>query len=141
MDLAIVGLLISGTALLISVWTRIESFQSLRRQRRVDLVRRLGDSLVHALEARSLLSDALTPRISALEAAGHEFNSEAEENYHWKLIGKYSDSWKLVEYSETLLLAASAGKGSEIDPVRIESAIALLNQLKHEARRALESKR
>lgn len=135
MDLA--GLLIAGAALLISLWTRVESYQSLRTQSRVVLVRRLGEALVHALEARSLLSDALLPRILAMQSSGNEFKSEAEEKYCAKLGRKHSESWELVKQSQNLLRAAASDNRLKIDPVEIEGVIALLNEFKHEAREAL----
>ena len=130
MSLTLLGFIVSIVALGISIWTRLEAFGNLRRQRRLELVRRLGDALAQALETRSTYSKALVLRITLTEPNSKTLGDPLTCDELSLRLEEISD---LAEQVESLLKAARNGMVGTLDPVIMEAQIALLIKHRHDA--------
>lgn len=130
MSLTTLGVLISLVALGISVWTRLEAFVSLRRQRKIEIVRRLGDALNQALEARTIFFDAAVLRLGSPEPNSQALGDPITYNEISLRLEEIDD---LATQTEELLKLATGGRVGELDPVMMEAQIALLNKHRHDA--------
>jgi hypothetical protein len=133
MSLTILGFIVSLIALAISAWTRLEAFTTLRRQRKVDLVRRVGDALNQALETRSIYSRAFTLRIIKGNSDSNRLGDPLTSTELGLRLEEIND---LAEQTERLLKLATGGHLEDLNPVIMEAQIALLTKHKHDAEEA-----
>lgn len=135
MSITVLGLLISLLAFGISIWTRLEAFTSLRRQRKIELVRRLGDALNQALEARTIYTKAFTLRIFLPDPNSNTLGDPLTSD---ELSLRLEEIDDLASQTEELLKVATGGRVGELDPVIMEAQIALLTKHKHDARNSAQ---
>jgi hypothetical protein len=130
MSLTVLGVLISLLALAVSIWTRLEAFTSLRRQRKIELVRRLGDALSQALETKAIYLEAHLLRVVLPEPNSDNLGDPLTCDELSMRLEEISD---LADQAEELLKFATGGRVNELDPVIMEAQIALLTKHKHDA--------
>lgn len=128
MSLSTWSLTISVIALLISLWSRIESFYQGSKQRRAELVRRLGDAFSSAQLLKNMLSDYDETLLEHISNTTDEMLLPHFKETQEKLKKEYDLIWKYVKYFENVIILFQNGKSSTLDLAEIEAYIARFNQ-------------
>ena len=126
------GFGVSILAVLISVWTRVETYTSLKRQRRIELAKRIASALVAGQEFKNDLGDSIEvmkkrrdrqpttlslPAHLALEETLHRM--ESDFNTVWKIIGGLEAASVLIE----------KGQNVSVDEAAIEAKLGRFKQI------------
>jgi hypothetical protein len=125
------GLAISILALLISAWTRVETFLHLRRQHRTDLARRLGEALATAQQTKNQLSETIDVVKNLIRQPGEQ--PAAIDVYKAacsRMEQNYTEIWNLIEAMEAISIAFEQGMNAPLNPAVVEAKIGRLNQIR-----------
>ena len=129
------SLIISITALLISLWGRIESYLNGKEQKQLDQAKRAGNALITAQILKNTLSDNLDSlEFSITSAQDSELKDVLIKN---ELLSKldllkkeYEEVWGFVKAFEEIVVAYESGLKPKIKPAAIEAKISHFNQRK-----------
>ena len=131
--LPFLALLISLAAFAISLWTRIESYASLKRQRHIDLVRRVGEAFNSAQQAKNELSD-LIDRLKEMQQLDSSQLSLPERLANTATLERceadYKILWDLIGTFEHLLIHFERGGKVPLEQSVIEAKIARYGQIR-----------
>ena len=130
--ITIASLAISIAALLVSGWTRVEAFLDLRRQRRTDIARRLGEALVGGQMTKNQLWDSIDVVKTLINARPNEL-PEIVYAYRQTLSRmelNYDEISRLIGAMEAISIGLEQGLRAPMDPAMIEAKIARFNQIR-----------
>ena len=131
MEIATGSLIVSGFALLVSIWTRIESICLVRRQMHQLIVAKSGEAFVTAQQLKNHLSDCIEQLRNSLKTENIEpHNIIAHSARIDELERIYQDTWNFIKSMEVIIGAFESGEKVTIDPSRIEAKIAHFKQWK-----------
>ena len=129
MTITKLSLVVSSAALLVSVWTRIETVVIGRNQRRAELARRMGEALVAAQELKNKLSDCGDILKEELKMPSlHPALVDALRDHLQKVMERYSEVWPLVGDFEQAVIAFERGGHLRIKASVAEAKVARFNQ-------------
>lgn len=127
------SLFISFLALAVSFWNRVETFLNLRRQKKLELVKRVGEALV----AAQILKNTLSINIGELESL-LKINSEnpainkliiSEFTDKLQIIKtEYEQIWQFVKAFEGIIIHFEKSKNASVDVASVEAKVAHFNQ-------------
>lgn len=134
MEPAIIGILISTIALVLSIWTRFEAVILAKRQRKIIRARNAGQALIAAQELKNRLYDCIesfetedkaiieanTPHLIAKKIAFQEAIK--------KIKGEYDQVWDFLKALELIVMAFESGQEPSIDESQLEAKIAHFHQ-------------
>ena len=129
MQVPLASLLISAIALLISVWTRIESIILIKRQRHQLIVAKAGEAFIAAQQLKNNLSyciDQIKSSVKSNSNAAH-IDVVFTDRLH-ELESVYKDIWEFISSMELVISAYESGTKAPLDPARLEAKIAHFKQ-------------
>ncbi len=129
---AIWSFFISIVALVIAIWGRIETYESLKRTRRIELVKRVGDALLasqylsNKLEYQKELAEQFLSKvqITAPNNANISFFKEAAA----KLKSEREEILLFLQAFEKITICFERGDKVSLEQTMIEAKIAHFNQ-------------
>lgn len=131
--LPLISLCVAIIALAVSLWTRVEAFLALRRQRRIDLVRRVGDALVavqHAKNDQAQFADKLEAFIADQSDTQHEIVITTFRQSLEKAESDYLSLSSIAEAFEGLVIQAERNGRFSLDQSVVEAKIARFTQIR-----------
>ena len=128
-----ISLIISILALAISIWNRVETFLNLKRQRKSELVKLVGEALVSA----QILKNTLSLNLDELERVLKEKSGDEVTNR--MILAEFSDKlgtvkveyeqiWEFTKAFEKIVMHFEKGKSLAIETSSIEAKVAHFNQ-------------
>ena len=134
MSLALAGFITSIVALVISIWTRLETFFDLRERRRIDIVKRLGDALNESLKAQDAYRTAFTIRVIRGNRNSSTLGDPMTAD---ELELRLDEMTELSQEVEAILRKAQNGQVGSLNRTIMEAQIALLHKHRHDVEQAL----
>ena len=126
------GFGISILAVIISVWTRIEAFTSLKRQRRIELAKRIAAALVAGQEFKNDLGDSIEMMKKRLNSQPPTLSlpqTLALKETLTRMDADYDTVWKIIGGLEAASILIERGSAIAVDEAAIEAKLGRFKQI------------
>jgi hypothetical protein len=129
---AIWSFVLSITALVITLWGRIETYQNLKITRRIELVKRVGDALLASQNLSNKLDQQKDLADEFLAKAKIAGDGKIEEDVFKEAVIKLNDEREAIllflQAFERITMTFERGENVSIEQSMIEAKIAHFNQ-------------